>query len=322
MKFESKIKLLIALSVALVLLSALAVGLHFVNSNETANTEPSETLMLETDPQVTTEPTEIPTQIQTEVHETAAPTQAPTEEPTQAPTAAPTQAPTESSSKPSSGGNSGTTGSSGTQTSKPSTSAPQATEAPSLKFPYSIPGTSLVIKQVNSYDGIFLEDGSDKNVTGISVIVLENKGTTGVEYANVTLTQSGKELQYKATALPAGATVVVQESSAAAYSSADISACTADVAQLETFEMSSSLVKVVENEDGTLNVTNLGSETIPCVRIFYKFAMEKGSIYVGGITYTAKLTQLEAGATQQVAPSHYAAGSSEIMMVRTYATAD
>ena len=69
-------------------------------------------------------------------------------------------------------------------------------------------------------------------------------------------------------------------------------------------------------------MTNIGSETIPCVRIFYKFALEKDSIYVGGITYTAKLTQLEPGATQQVAPSHYTAGSSEIMMVRTYATAD
>jgi len=82
------------------------------------------------------------------------------------------------------------------------------------------------------------------------------------------------------------------------------------------------MVEVVENESGTLSVTNIGSDTIPCVRIFYKFALEKGAIYVGGITYTAKIVDLKPGETQEIAPSHYEAGSSEIMMIRTYNTAE
>lgn len=313
MNYHMKVKLLIALAIVLAFLVIVAVGLHIARGNDNQSTEPSEKLsvetVIETEPSAPTEqmPTEHPTEAPTEPEETVAVTDAPTEEPTQAPTQKPSQ------------------GSSSSKNDTPKATdppAPPATEAPSLKFPYAIPGTDLVINQVNSYDGIFLEDGSDQDVTGISVIVLENQGKTGVEYANITLTQNGKQLQYKATAVPAGATIVVQESSAAAYSGDDYTACTADVAQLETFEMSSSLVKVEENEDGSLSVTNLGSETIPCVRIFYKFAMEKGKIYVGGITYTAKITQLEPGTTQQVYPSHYSAGSSEVMMVRTYATAD
>ena len=35
-------------------------------------------------------------------------------------------------------------------------------------FPYQIPNTSLVIQKVRSYDGVFIEDGSDRNVSGIS----------------------------------------------------------------------------------------------------------------------------------------------------------
>ena len=192
----------------------------------------------------------------------------------------------------------------------------------SIQFPYTIPGTSLVVNQFNSYDGVFLEDGSDAEVTGISTIIVENVGGIGVEYADIVIDQSGTPLKFTASAIPAGTTIVIQEANGAAYSDSSIQECSANVALIENFEMSSSMVEVVENERGSLSVTNLGSETIPCVRIFYKFALEKGSIYVGGITYTAKITELEPGVTQDVAPSHYVAGSSEIMMVRTYDTAE
>ena len=86
--------------------------------------------------------------------------------------------------------------------------------------------------------------------------------------------------------------------------------------------MSADQVKVEETENGSLLVTNLTDEEIPCVRIFYKFYMEEEEAYVGGITYTAKLTGLSAGGSQTVSPSHYAAGSSRVMMVRTYDSAE
>lgn len=194
--------------------------------------------------------------------------------------------------------------------------------AKSISFPYTIPGTTLVVTKIDSYDGIFLEDGSDKEVTGISTIVLENKGSKGVEYADISINQNGKELKFKATDLPAGKTVVVQEANGTAFNKKAIDECTAQVAEIDEFEMSESFVKVKELEDGSLEVKNLTNKKIPAVRVFYKFALEKGEIYVGGITYTAKVTDLEPGATKVINPSHYAAGSSEIMMVRVYDTAE
>ena len=204
---------------------------------------------------------------------------------------------------------------------KPTTPPAQKPEETYLKLPYSIPGTSLVIQKVDSYDGIFLEDGSDSDVEGIYAMVLKNTGDVGVEYANITLIQNGRELKFQATALPAGAMMLVQEASAAAYESGKYTECTCDIALLEEFEMSEDMVSVVE-ADGKLVVTNLTDKTIPCIRIFYKFYMSDVNAYVGGITYTAKVTELAGGASCEISPSHYAAGSSALVMVRTYDTAD
>ena len=188
----------------------------------------------------------------------------------------------------------------------------------SVSFPYAIPGTNLVIQSVRSYDGVFLEDGSNREVTGISAMVLQNSGKTAVEYAQITLNQGNSELNYKAVCIPAGATVVIQESNASQYLDSKYTSCSANVAEIATLEMSETLVKIEEVENGTLLVTNLTDSAIPCVRVFYKFAFEKGSIYVGGITYTAELEGLEPGQSQKLTANHFAAGSSEVVMVRTY----
>jgi hypothetical protein len=49
--------------------------------------------------------------------------------------------------------------------------------------------------------------------------------------------------------------------------------------------------------------------------------MNDVDVFVGGITYTAKLEDLDAGESMQIQPSHYLAGMSRIVMVKTYDTA-
>ena len=78
----------------------------------------------------------------------------------------------------------------------------------------------------------------------------------------------------------------------------------------------------METEDGQLEVTNRSSQDLPCVRLFYKFYMSDEDVYVGGITYTAKLVDLAAGESALVRPSHYAPGSSRIIMARVYESAE
>ena len=50
--------------------------------------------------------------------------------------------------------------------------------------------------------------------------------------------------------------------------------------------------------------------------------MDDVEVYVGGITYTAKLVELKAGKSIVVTPSHYYAGFSKVLMVKTYDTKD
>lgn len=201
-------------------------------------------------------------------------------------------------------------------TAKPTTQKPA--EGKELSFPYTIPGSSLVISKVDSYNGIFLEDGSDRSVSGVCTLVLTNSGTTDVEYADISIVQGSRTLLFKATVLRAGCTVVVQEASATLYAEGAYTSCTADVAEVTNLEMSADKVQILENTDGSLTVTNLTNQTIGGIRIFYKFCLTKGSVYVGGITYTAKVENLAPGGTQTVIPSHFAYGSSEVVMVRLY----
>lgn len=201
-------------------------------------------------------------------------------------------------------------------------SADNSDKQETISLPYSIPGTSLVLENVASYDGIYLEDGSDVSVSGVAAAILKNEGSTPLEYVDVTLQGNNSTLEFIGSDIQAGATIVIQEANKASYQSDTWTNCTAETAEIAELEMSEDSVSVKENEDGSLTVTNLTAEAIPCVRVFYKFYMSDENAWVGGITYTAKLTGLGAGASQTVTPSHYAVGSSQVVMVRTYDTAE
>lgn len=47
--------------------------------------------------------------------------------------------------------------------------------------------------------------------------------------------------------------------------------------------MSEDQVRVTDNGDNSLTVTNLTQEPIVCVRVFYKYYMEDLDVYVGGL---------------------------------------
>lgn len=187
-----------------------------------------------------------------------------------------------------------------------------------VTFPYAIPNTGLTIQTIAGYDGIFLEDGSDSPVSGIYSIVLKNTGSTDVEFARITLSCDGTPITFELSDLPSGAVVVAQEINQTAYQDGVYRDCSADIAEIDGLEQSDGQISVRENGDGSLTVSNITDKRIPCVRVFYKFYMSDEDVYVGGITYTAKLTDLEAGGSYTIIPSHYSPGYSKVVMIRTY----
>ena len=89
--------------------------------------------------------------------------------------------------------------------------APPETEptggASSISLPYEIPDTGLVVAKVAAYDGIFLEDGSNEEITGVAAMVLTNTADTAVEFAGITLTAGTETWEFRASAIPAGASL-------------------------------------------------------------------------------------------------------------------
>ena len=195
------------------------------------------------------------------------------------------------------------------------------TEPVYLEFPCQIPGTELVIGKVSAYDGLFLEDGQDIPVENVCAIVVTNISARDLEYAEITLNRDGTVLEFRVSGLTAGSSAMVLEYGCAPYEEGTYLDCSGSAAMVDGFELSSGLVDVKENADGSLTVTNCGAAHIPCVRIFYKFYMNDVDVFVGGITYTAKLEDLDAGESMQIQPSHYLAGMSRIVLVKTYDTA-
>ena len=93
-----------------------------------------------------------------------------------------------------------------------------------------------------------------------------------------------------------------------------------NIATAEEFTLSQDRVRVEEREEGGLTVTNLTQTDIPSIRIFYKFYKYDTNVYIGGITYTSKVTDLAAGGSCVVTPSHYLKGYSKIIKVAIYDT--
>ena len=250
---------------------------------------------------------------------------APTESAKPSPTPSPTPTPAAESPAPTeSGASQGGSGSAGGGTSGTgSGNNGGSTQPVTIQLPYTVPGTNLIVQSVSSYDGIFLEDGSDTEVYGITAIVLKNNGAKPVEYTKITMNRTdGAVLEFEATDIPSGAVAVVQEMNKAKYQQYGFTGGSADIAEVEKLEMSESMIKVEETESGALKITNLCDWEIPCVRVFYKLYMADENTYIGGITYVAKLTGLEAQGSQTIMPSHYTGGYSRVVMVRTYDTTD
>jgi len=187
-------------------------------------------------------------------------------------------------------------------------------------FPYKIPNTSLVIQKVRPYDGVFIEDGSDRQVSGISAIVVENTGNEYIEYAKICMQCNEKPLVYELRTLGPKGVIIVQESTAAGYEKGEYSNCSAEIATMNSMEMSTSYVSIEETDTGSIRIKNISEKDIPSVRIFYKFYKSETNVLLGGITYTTKISDLKKGETREIIPSHYEKGASRIMMVRTYDT--
>ena len=182
---------------------------------------------------------------------------------------------------------------------------------------FKVDDAAITIQRINGYSGIFIEDGSDKEVKNVAAIEVKNTSNKPLEFAQIQLYNGSKKLVFDVSTLPANSSAVVMEKNKASFnSSKGVTYGGTTAGYVNSLEKASS-VKCKKVKNNGIEVTNTSSKNIPCVRVFYKYKSSEG-YYVGGITYTAKVEDLKAGASQTIYPSHFASGGGEIMMVKAY----
>lgn len=199
----------------------------------------------------------------------------------------------------------------------PTEKDPQTGET-SVAFPCQIPEYNLVIEKMAPYNGMFVEDGLNADTENVAMLLVHNDGDFPVEYTQIRVVHGQEELLFDISALPAGEKLVVQEKTGKAMPEGVTSSASALVVRRASMEMSESQVRVTDNGDNTLTIENLTDQTIPTVRVFYKYYMEGEDLFVGGIAFTVRVSRLGAGATVTIQPSHYTSQTSRVVMVLTY----
>lgn len=195
---------------------------------------------------------------------------------------------------------------------------PQTGEEIGISFPCQIPGYDLTIERMAPYNGMFVEDGSNANIKNVAMLLVKNNGDFPVEYTRIRVVCGQEELLFDISALPAGEKLVVQEKTGKTISESKATSASALIVQRANMEMSEGKVEVIDNGDNTLTVKNLTNETIPTVRVFYKYYMENEKLFVGGIAFSVRISRLGAGASVTIQPSHYTSQTSRVVMVLTY----
>lgn len=189
-----------------------------------------------------------------------------------------------------------------------------------IKDNYEVNDADIKIQHINSYSGIFIEDGSDVEVDNVAAIQVKNTSKKPLEFAQIQIYNGNKKLVFDVSSLPANSSAVIMEKNKAPLDkSKSITYGGTTGGYTDKLEKVST-IKYQKVDNNGIKVTNKSDKNIPCVRIFYKYKSSEG-YYIGGITYTAKINNLKAGASQTIYPSHFDSDGGEIMMIKTYTTA-
>nr|MCR5782532.1 hypothetical protein [Clostridia bacterium] len=116
----------------------------------------------------------------------------------------------------------------------------------------------LFIREVFSYSGKYLEDGSNEDCSDICAVILENSSDIHYQYLRFNVKTNGGDYSFSATTLFAGARMTVLCEDRAAFSDSNIISCEAlNLAPFaETPSVRLDLFEITYT-DGFINVKNI-----------------------------------------------------------------
>ena len=189
-----------------------------------------------------------------------------------------------------------------------------------IKDNYEVNDADIKIQHINSYSGIFIEDGSDVEVDNVAAIQVKNTSKKALEFAQIQIYNGDKKLVFDVSSLPANSSAIIMEKNKAPLDKSKSITYGGTTGGYTNKLEKDATIKYQKVDNNGIKVTNKSNKNIPCVRIFYKYKSSEG-YYIGGITYTAKINNLKAKESQTIYPSHFDSDGGGIMMIKTYTTA-
>ena len=182
-------------------------------------------------------------------------------------------------------------------------------------FPARIPGTTLIAEAVSIYEGPFLEDGSDEEVTDIAALLVRNAGSEEIIYCYIELKSEDSHFAFLGERIPPGATVLLLEYERGLYEKCSYLDCRGwQITAQSVIDVKKDVV-ITERSFGMLQITNTSDKLLWGVRIFYKSWLSPPDVYVGGMCYSVTIPLLLPGQTETLSPNHYACGFSKVTSV-------
>ena len=178
-----------------------------------------------------------------------------------------------------------------------------------LYLPCDVEQTPLRIMELRSYDGPFVEDGSCREVKDVAAVVLFNPSEQFLARGAVKVWQEGRLMVFAFSCIPPGGRVLVLESSAKAYEIGRIKNCWGWCVVAE----GTPTVQVEEVGRSVLAITNLLDKTAGEITVHYKNYDPEEKLYIGGISYSVTVYQVQPGHRVVVPAFMYLSGKSMVV---------
>lgn len=184
---------------------------------------------------------------------------------------------------------------------------------------YMAENQGIAVSSVCNVTGKFNEDGSSRDVTDVSGIIVCNNSEKSLQYAEIRETfPDGTVYTYKVSTVPPGESCRVAETAASSYRDLQHETPTWEFVNVAFFTEEPSAhddMLKFSGAESILNVQNISGADIPDNIVIYYKDYEDG-ILASGITYRVTVEGgLAADAITQVMAKHYVPENSMIMFV-------
>lgn len=195
----------------------------------------------------------------------------------------------------------------------------ETTEVGGMTLPYTPAYKDMEIISIGSYDGKFVEDGSDTKKSNVLAMVIKNTSDKVIDYGQIVMKISGQNegITFQLSNLKPGAAALVMESSGQVEFNEDDKYIYLDSRNdlVDEMPLMENDIKIAAKKD-ELTVENLSDKNLKTVYVYYKTVDEAGC-YLGGITYRTKFDRVTAGKSVTAETIHFSKKSSEIIMVES-----